>query len=155
MKPRWLIFGVGNPGRGDDALGSMLVERLEAWRELAGELPVELTLLTDFQFQIEHAVDLRGVDLAIFVDAGVSTTPPFEVAAITPKFDATHSTHALSPACVLAVVEQIGDTPPPAYTLAIAGEEFALGAPVSETGEASLESAFKCLRAAIETGRLR
>lgn len=154
MKPRWLIFGVGNPSRGDDALGPLLVERLEAWRESAAELPITLTLLTDFQWQIEHALDLRGADLAIFVDASVSSRPPFEFAAVAPKFDATHSTHALSPGCVLAVAEQIGLVAPSAFTLAIASEDYALGAPLSQTGQTSLESAFNWLRCAIERGRI-
>lgn len=154
MKPRWLVFGVGNPSRGDDALGPLLVERLAAWRDGAAAPPVELTLLADFQWQIEHALDLRGVDLAIFVDAGASVAAPFQLDVISPKFDATHSTHALSPACVLAVAERIGDAPPPAFTLAISGKDFELGAPLSEIGRTSLNSAFDWLRAAIERGRV-
>jgi len=97
-RPRWLVFGVGNPSRGDDALGPLFIERLEAWSATAGDLPVALATLTDFQWQIEHALDLVDIDVVIFVDASVSASPPFELAPLAAKFDASHSTHALSPA---------------------------------------------------------
>jgi Ni,Fe-hydrogenase maturation factor len=37
---RWLVFGVGNPSRGDDALGPLFIERLEAWSATARDVPV-------------------------------------------------------------------------------------------------------------------
>ena len=47
-----LVFGYGNPSRGDDALGPALVDWLR--RQRRGGAEVEL--LTDFQLQIEHAL---------------------------------------------------------------------------------------------------
>ena len=112
QRARWLVFGVGNPSRGDDALGPLFVERLDAWSATAGDLSVALATLTDFQWQIEHALDLADIDVVIFVDASVRAEPPFELAPLAAKFDATHSTHALSPACLLAVAERLGQTVP-------------------------------------------
>lgn len=67
MKPApILIIGIGNPSRGDDALGPLAIERLEAL-DLAG-----VELLTDFQLQVEYALDLAGRRRVIFVDASVS-----------------------------------------------------------------------------------
>ena len=77
---RWLVFGVGNPSRGDDALGPLFVERLDAWAATAGDLSVALVTLTDFQWQIEHALDLADIDVVVFVDASVRAEPPFELA---------------------------------------------------------------------------
>ncbi|MDP2785684.1 MAG: Ni/Fe hydrogenase, partial [Sulfurimicrobium sp.] len=61
-----LVFGYGNPSRGDDALGPLLLEQLAALN-----LP-HVELLTDFQLQVEHAVDLQGRERVLFIDASVS-----------------------------------------------------------------------------------
>ena len=120
-RPRWLVFAVGNPSRGDDALGPLLLERLEQWLAKGRDLPVDIALLTDFQWQVEHALDLRGVDVAIFADASVSGGTSFEITPLTPEFDASYSTHALSPACVLAVAAQLGQELPCSWLLSMRG----------------------------------
>jgi len=61
-----LVLAVGNPSRGDDALGPMLLEALHA-EGIDGDGQVEL--LGDFQLQIEHVIDLRGRRAVLFVDA--------------------------------------------------------------------------------------
>ncbi len=78
-----LVVGVGNPSRGDDALGPAFVERAGA--ALAAEVARgELELLTDFQLQVEHALDLQGRARVVFVDASVSAAAPFAYAAVAP-----------------------------------------------------------------------
>jgi hydrogenase maturation protease len=151
---RWLVFGVGNPSRGDDALGPLFIERLEAWSATAGDLPVALASLTDFQWQIEHALDLVDIDVVVFVDASVSALPPFELGPLAAKFDATHSTHALSPACLLAVAERLGQDVPEAWLLKIPGREFELGAQPGAASRSCLDAAFEHLRSSLITGRI-
>jgi hydrogenase maturation protease len=151
---RWLVFGVGNPSRGDDALGPLFVERLEAWSATTENLPVSLATLTDFQWQIEDALDLVDIDVVIFVDASVSASPPFELAPLAAKYDATHSTHALSPACLLAVAERLGQTIPQAWLLAIPGRAFELGAEPSPDSRRCLDAAFEYLRSSLMAGRI-
>ena len=90
---RWLVFGVGNPSRNDDALGPLFIERLDAWSATSDDLPIKLATLTDFQWQIEHALDLVDIDVVVFVDASVSALPPFELEPLAAKFDA-NSQHA-------------------------------------------------------------
>jgi len=153
-RSRWLVFAVGNPSRGDDALGPVLVERLEPWIADARALPVDLVLLTDFQWQVEHALDLQDVDVAIFADASVSGEASFNIALLVPEFDASYSTHALSPACVLAVAERLGQALPQAWLLSMPGEDFELGAPLSALAQSSLDAAFAYLCASLETGTL-
>ena len=73
MSPSVLIVGIGNPSLGDDALGPLLIERLEtllAQEDPAAALNIEL--LSDFQLQIEHALDLLNRSLVLFVDAHVN-----------------------------------------------------------------------------------
>ena len=135
-----LIFGYGNPSRGDDALGPLLIERLEA-RQRAGEL-AQVELLTDFQLQIEHALDLLGRECVVFVDAAASGPEPFSVAPVFPEQDASYTTHAMSPSAVLRVLFQTtcGD-PPPTWLLAIRGYGYELGKTMSQEAERNLVAA--------------
>ena len=139
--PRLLILAVGNPSRGDDALGPLFLERLAALRGQRGNED-EIELLTDFQLQIEHAVDLENRALALFVDASVSCPPPFQFTRLQPARDTSYTSHALSPAAVLYIYQQInGVSPPPAFQLAIRGERFELGDPLSAAAETHLAAA--------------
>jgi len=141
--PDLLILAVGNPSRGDDALGPLFLERLGEWRERGGDWE-GVELLTDFQLQIEHAVDLENRALVLFVDASVSCPPPYQFARLGPARDTSYTSHALSPAAVLHVYEQINRAPsPPAFSLAIRGERFELGEPLSPTAQTNLAAALE------------
>lgn len=141
-RPGILILACGNPSRGDDALGPLFLERLEAMRGRYGW--DDLELLTDFQLQIEHAIDLEDRALVLFVDADVSCPPPYRFSRLQPASDASYTSHALSPAAVLHVYTQVHHTaPPPAFQLAIRGEHFTLGDPLSAAAEAHLAAALE------------
>jgi hydrogenase maturation protease len=134
--PPRLVFAVGNPSRGDDALGPLAAERIAALA-LPG-----VEVLTDFQLQVEHALDLVGRALVIFVDASVTAAEPFTFAPAAPARDATYTSHALSPAAVLDAYMRVVDAPlPPAFVVAIRGYAFELGAAPSERALANLEAA--------------
>lgn len=120
--PRTVVFGYGNPSRGDDALGPHLLNHL-VQAGLPGVEPIEA-----FQLQIEHALDLVGADLALFLDAGAGTPAPFTFEEVHPGGVFTASTHALSPSAVLSVHRQLqASAPPPAFVLCVRGESFGLG----------------------------
>ncbi len=132
MRAGVVVFAIGNPSRGDDALGPLLLERLAQW--LAAQARAEqFELIDDFQLQIEHALDLQDRRLALFIDAGCATPAPFRFYSIAPaSFAATSSTHALPPEGVLDVYRQVeGREPPPSFVLCVRGEEFELGAELS------------------------
>ena len=135
-----LLLGYGNPSRGDDALGPMLLEMLEADRR-AGRAPDNFETLTDFQLQVEHALDLQRRPLVLFIDASLTAPPPCELARLQPCRDDSFSSHAMSPAAVLAVYEQVCGQPPPAFLLAIRGHGFALGDSLSAPARAHLQRA--------------
>ena len=131
-----LVFGWGNPSRGDDALGPMFVEHIEALG-----LP-QVECLTDFQLQVEHALDLRGRERVLFVDASLKATTPFETSLLAPARDATFSTHAITPESVMQVfVDLNDDTLPACQLLAIRGESFELGEALSESARRHLDAA--------------
>ncbi len=135
-----LVFAWGNPSRGDDALGPALLEMLES-RQAQGEF-AGVELLTDFQLQVEHALDLQGRERVLFIDASVSAQAPYELHPLQAERDASYTTHAMSPGAVLAVYEQINDgPPPPAFMLSIRGYEFELGEPISQQARANLQDA--------------
>jgi hydrogenase maturation protease len=132
-----LIFTWGNPSRGDDALGPALYELLQH-ADLDG-----VDLLTDFQLQIEHAIDLEGRKRVLFVDASTSASAPFEFSRLQPERDASYTTHAMSPQALLSVYLQVYGCPsPPAWLLSIRGYEFGLGLPLSPAASEHLQAAF-------------
>lgn len=80
-----LVFGYGNPSRGDDALGPRLIERLQGLQDRGQLSGVEL--LTDFQLQIEHVLDLVGRERVILVDAALGLSEPYRLTPV----DSVHS----------------------------------------------------------------
>ena len=122
-----VVFAVGNPSRGDDAIGPGLCARLEKWLAREG-LSERAELIEDFQLNIEHALDLAGRELALFIDAGENTPAPYVFEQIYPAAIPSHSTHALPPQAVLQVFCQTeGREPPPSFVLCVRGECFELG----------------------------
>jgi len=131
-----LVFGWGNPSRGDDALGPLFVERVEALG-----LP-DVECLTDFQLQVEHALDLQDRRRVLFVDASVDAEAPFTVGPLAPRKDTSFTSHAMTPQSVLQVYCDLTDDEPPAtWLLAIRGERFELGEALSADATERLDKA--------------
>ena len=136
-----LVFTWGNPSRGDDALGPTIYELL-----LQENLET-VDLLTDFQLQIEHAIDLEERDRILFVDASITASAPFELVRLQPEEDASYTTHAMSPQALLAVYRHINKCPPPpAWLLSIRGYEFGLGLPLTAAADSNSQAAFKYIK---------
>lgn len=134
-----LVFGYGNPGRGDDALGPAFVERLEQADAAAAR---DIACLTDMQLQVEHVTDLGGRTMLLFVDADASCPPPFRLSRIYAERDGSYTSHAMSPGALLYAYRQVyGIEAPPAYLLRIRGYAFALGEPLGRQATANLEAA--------------
>lgn len=132
-----LVFGYGNMSRGDDAVGPMLLEHLQQNVDLT-----EVDLLTDFQLQIEHLLDLQQRQLVIFVDAAVTELAPFSFTPIEARQDQSYSSHAMSPAALLQVYQTVTGKPAPlCYLLAIKAESFELGEPLMPLTNENLEQA--------------
>lgn len=137
---RVLLLGFGNPGRGDDGLGPALAEAV-AGLGLPG-----LTVDSDFQLAVEHAADLVGQDLVVFVDAALVGPEPFAFAAVAPSDDTHFTTHYVEPAMVLGLARRIYGARPEAYSLALRGHAFdAFGEQLSAPARANLEAALAFL----------
>jgi hydrogenase maturation protease len=138
---RLVVFGWGNVSRGDDGLGPLLLARIAeaGWPDA--------NLIEDFQLQLEHALDLQGADLALFLDAGKDTPAPFAFTEIHARHGMTHTSHALAPEAVLGVYEKtLGGRPPPSFLLCVRGKSFELGEGLSEEAAARLETAWAFLQ---------
>lgn len=136
-----LVLAVGNPSRGDDALGPSFAEAVE--RTFAADVRAgRLEVLTDFQLNVEHALDLVGRRAVLFVDASLEAAPPFVVSTVEARADRPFSSHSLSPAAVLETFHRVARPPaPPCTLLALRGESFGLGEPLSAPARAHLDAA--------------
>ena len=135
-----LVLGWGNRSRGDDALGPLCVQALQD--ALPAPLHDQVEFLDDYQLQIEFALDLVGRERILFIDASLNCAAPFEVHTAHPRHDNTISSHALSPEALLQVfVDLQGCAPPPATVLAIRGEAFELGEPMTASAQGHLAAA--------------
>jgi len=130
-----LVFGYGNLSRGDDALGPLLLERIEESCDLDA-----IEILTDFQLQVEHALDLENRELVLFVDASVSCQSAYGFYRLQAAKDKSYTTHAMSPAAVLQVYQNIKkQDPPPCFLLTLQGVSFELGEELSSPAENNLD----------------
>jgi hydrogenase maturation protease len=144
-----LVLAIGNPSRGDDALGPLAAQRLA---ELA--LP-GVEVLTDFQLQVEHALDLLGRQRVLFIDASASLDRPFALTPIAPAKDDSYSSHAMAPPAVLYSYQQLVGPPPPAWVLAIRGRAFELGEGLSAQAQRDVKLALDAIRPWLISGHDR
>jgi hydrogenase maturation protease len=154
MIPQVLILGWGNLSRGDDALGPLLLQALRS--VLPDSLCDQLELIDDYQLQIEHALDMHGRARVLFVDASLSCTAPFEVTALQAQQDASYTTHRLSAPALMHIYQNLqGALPPPCTLLAIRGEAFELGEPLSTRAQSHLAQALLWAQNWISNGTTR
>ncbi len=141
-----LLFGYGNPGRGDDALGPELIARI-AQLQLAG-----VECQTDMQLQVEHVTDLDGCGRVLFVDADMSAAEPFVLSEISAARDDSYTSHAMSPSALLHAYRQVyRKDAPHAFLLRIRGYDFGLGNPLTDQAAVNLEAAVRLVL--LESGR--
>lgn len=146
-----LIFGYGNLSRGDDALGPLLLEAVQEKVDLQ-----TCEILSDFQLQVEHALDLENRTLVLFVDAAVNCTTNFEFMQLQPIKDKSYTTHAMSPASVLQVYQSIiKQLPPPCFLLSIQAFKFELGAAMSQQATKNLQLAVSFVEELLNNAELK
>jgi hydrogenase maturation protease len=140
-----LVIAIGNPSRGDDALGPLLADRLEAWLRSGALAGVEV--LTDMQLQPEHALDLAGRRRVLIVDAALSGEAPYHHAHVEPAPPWSFTTHAVLPEALAGMARALGQgDPPPIELLAVRGYAFELGQPLSDAASRHAEAAWRFLQ---------
>lgn len=138
---RLVVFVTGNESRGDDAVGPMLLH------ELGPDLPSGVHVVRDFQLQVEHALELRDADLALFIDAACGLQAHFGFGEPDGSDAVSSFSHALSPSALLEVFRRIeGREPPPAFILGIRADRFELGEGLSESAAQGMDRALAFAR---------
>jgi len=115
-----LLYGFGNPGRGDDGLGPALASAIEAL-EVPG-----LDVDANYQLTVEDAAEIGGYSAVVFADAAVQGPAPFGFSRID---DSTvgyvgWTSHSVSPAQVVALARDLFASKVKAYTLGIRGYQL-------------------------------
>jgi len=135
---RPLLIGAGNPDRGDDAAGPMVVRRLKEIADIACDCVEATGEATAIMALIE------GRDQVIIVDACQSASP----AGTIHRFDAaagplpaslnTPSSHGFGVAAGLELARALGQLPSKVIVFAVEGASFAHGAPLSPAVDESI-----------------
>lgn len=137
-----LIFAFGNPSRGDDALGPSLIDALQEQgiKQACGNYPVKY--LTDFQIQVEHVLDMQHCQRVLLVDAHQQLDQPFNFYSVQEQLQTSYTTHGMNAETLLFTYRQIlAENTPPTSMLAIQGNDFTLGNPLSEIAQQNLQEA--------------
>lgn len=139
---RILLQGVGNPSRGDDALGPLFIE---AFTTEAGRVDKEWV----YQLQVEQAEQWSHYDTVIIVDAHVRIDQPIEWRELEPAAEEAvgFSSHQIAPDAVLTLNRTyFAPHRPRAFLLGLQAESFELGGELSACARRALEEGLKFLR---------
>lgn len=137
---RILIYAYGNPGRQDDGLGNRFVEEMEEW--ISEQKITNVVLESNYQLNIEDADLISDKDLVIFVDASVEDIDGIDFARIEPsEARSEFTTHAASPAFVLALCHKLYNKHPDTYLLQIRGYEWEFKEVLSDRAKRNLRKA--------------
>lgn len=128
---RALVIGIGNPDRGDDAVGRIVAQRLR------GEAPPG-TQVIEHDGETGALIDgLAGFNTVYLIDAMMSGRPPgtvdrFDVTATPlPRADCGTSTHGLDLSAAIELARALDKLPQNCVVYTIEAQNFDIGAPLS------------------------
>jgi hydrogenase maturation protease len=140
---RTLIYGFGNPGRRDDGLGPMLIEKVEKWVK-ENQIP-DIAFDSNYQLNIEDAYTIRDYDVVIFVDASVEDIECFIIDRVKPDNKVAFNTHSVSPGFVLELCRKFYKKYPNTFLVHIKGYDFELNEGLSDNAAENLEIVYNFL----------
>jgi hydrogenase maturation protease len=115
-----LLYGYGNPGRGDDGLGPALASAIEALA-MPG-----IDVDANYQLTVEDAAEIDHYSAVVFADAAVQGPSPFGFFRIDDSAvgHLGWTSHSVSPAQVVALARDLFSSKVKAYALGIRGYQF-------------------------------
>jgi hydrogenase maturation protease len=113
-----LVYGYGNPGRGDDGLGPALAAAVESLG------CAQTTVESNYQLELQDAAELGRHDVVIFADADLSGPEPFWFQRVEPTARVGFTSHSVTPGALLALAGELFGSTTQAYALGIRGYEF-------------------------------
>ena len=129
--PRRILIGIGNPHRGDDAVGQAVTQLLR------GMLPQDVGIVEHDGETTGLIAKFDGARAVFLVDACLSGAPAgtirrFDVAEIRlPRAEFGLSSHGLGLAEAIELARALDLLPSSCIVYAIEGQSFAIGAPLS------------------------
>lgn len=139
--PKILVYGYGNPGRQDDALGILLSEKIEAWADK--NKYSWITVEQNYQLNIEDAECISNYNVVIFLDASVEEIGSILIEPVVPDLKTDFSMHSVTPSFVLGLNRQIFGQSPEVYQFHIKGYKYEFMEPLSDEANKNLDIAFK------------
>ncbi len=137
--PRILIYGYGNPGRQDDALGVMLSEEIDSWAKSERLSCIDTD--QNYQLNIEDADKISQYDLVVFADASVNDIESFQMDLVLPDMKSDFSMHSVSPSFVTGLCNEVFKKRPVVYQLEIKGYKWEFMEKITEVARKNLLSA--------------
>lgn len=133
-----LVLGVGNPHRGDDGAGALVIEALR------GRVPAGVELACRQGEPTSLLLAWEGRERLVLIDAAAPAGQPgrvcsFDVAAGSlPAICGSHASgHGLGPAQAVELARVLGRLPPRALLYTIEAAAFETGAPLTPAVEAA------------------
>ncbi len=133
----FLVIGYGNLLRGDDGVGPMVVEAVEAL-QISG-----VQTLICQQLSPEHAELISRVCRVIFVDAAVDTHKEVQLRKLEPGGSSQLMAHAADPRTMLALARDVFGQCPKAWWLTIPAVDLNFGHELSPVARSGFENALK------------
>jgi hydrogenase maturation protease len=140
MHNKILVYGYGNPGRQDDALGVLLSEKIEKW--IAEENIEYVETDSNYQLNIEDAAKISEYDTVIFCDASIEEISDFIFTKVTAdNAQIEFTSHAASPAYILDLCIKLFHKNPDTFLLHIKGYEWEFEEGISQKASVNLLNA--------------
>ncbi|WP_368744586.1 hydrogenase maturation protease [Desertibaculum subflavum] len=146
---RRIIIGLGNPDRGDDAVGRVVAQQLR------GTLPADIEVAEERGDATALMARFADANAVFLIDASASGAPAGTIR----RFDVTLaalpqglfglSTHGFGLAAAIELARALGQLPPQCVVYAVEGASFETGAPLSPAVAAAVTEAADRLRAEI------
>ncbi|MEM1136122.1 MAG: hypothetical protein AAGI07_09805, partial [Bacteroidota bacterium] len=136
-----LLYGIGNPLRGDDRLGLLLAELIASFSQIRNINLASLTVEMNYQLNVEDAALISDFDVVIVTDASKADIDDFLLEKV--RSDPVgFSMHAFTPGMLLQLCNETFNQSPEMYQLHIKGYKWNYSEKVSRKGKKNLEAAF-------------
>ncbi len=145
---RILIYGFGNPGRQDDALGVLLASEIEEW--IKQKQYKNISIDQNYQLNIEDSEIISHYDLVVFADATINKTQSFTFDPVHPGNKVQFTMHSVEPSFIVSLCEQIFGRSPKAFLLQIRGYKWEPGEKISLKAKKNLLAAIDFVKSMID-----
>ena len=143
---RRIVIGIGNPDRGDDGIGPLIVEKLR------GRLPDDVKTVVHSGEATSLLGHIDGASVAILIDASSSAAPAGTVRRIDanseglPDLEFGLSSHGFGLASAIELGRVLGQLPPRCIVFAVEARGVDAGAGMSEEVTSATDAVVEAIR---------